>query len=72
MPYAIGASARYSTTNGPAGQVHWEESRNVYLGAERLRCQADRLLRAVVVGVLPDPSVSFSPEDVGGRVTAAF
>ena len=40
LPYAIGASAKYSTTNGPAGQVYWED-RNVFGGAERLRLQAD-------------------------------
>ena len=40
LPYAVGASAKYSTTNGPAGQVYWED-RNVFGGAERLRLQAD-------------------------------
>ena len=40
LPYAIGASAKYSTTNGPEGQVYWED-RNVFGGAERLRLQAD-------------------------------
>jgi translocation and assembly module TamA len=40
LPYALGASAKYSTTNGPAGQVYWED-RNVSGGAERLRLQAD-------------------------------
>ena len=36
LPYAVGASAKYSTTNGPAGQVYAED-RNVFGGAERLR-----------------------------------
>ena len=40
LPYALGASAKYSTTNGPADQVYWED-RNVFGGAERLRLQAD-------------------------------
>ena len=40
LPYAIGASVKYSTTNGPEGQVYWED-RNVFGGAERLRLQAD-------------------------------
>ncbi len=40
LPYGVGASAQYSTTNGPTGQVYWED-RNVFGGAERLRLQAD-------------------------------
>ena len=40
LPYAVGASMKYSTTNGPEGQVYWED-RNVFGGAERLRLQAD-------------------------------
>ena len=40
LPYSIGASMKYSTTNGPEGQVYWED-RNVFGGAERLRLQAD-------------------------------
>ena len=40
LPYAVGVSAKYSTTNGPAGQAYWED-RNVFGGAERLRLQAD-------------------------------
>jgi translocation and assembly module TamA len=40
LPYAFGASMKYSTTNGPEGQVYWED-RNVFGGAERLRLQAD-------------------------------
>ena len=29
LPYAVGASAKYSTTNGPAGQVYWEDRNRV-------------------------------------------
>ena len=44
LPYAVGASANYSTINGPAGQVYWED-RNLFGGAERLRLQADIFTR---------------------------
>ncbi len=70
MPYAIGASAKYSTTNGPTGQVYWED-RNVFGGAERLRLQAD-LFYAPPWWVTSQSIRDFSIHDLGGRVSASF
>jgi translocation and assembly module TamA len=70
LPYAIGASAKYSTTNGPAGQVYWED-RNVFGGAERLRLQAD-VFYAPPWYVSSPTIQNFSPEDIGGRISASF
>ena len=70
LPYAVGASANYSTTNGPAGQVYWED-RNVFGGAERLRLQAD-LFYAPPWYVTSQSLRDFSIHDLGGRVSASF
>ncbi len=70
LPYAVGASAQYSTTNGPAGQVYWED-RNVFGGAELLRLQAD--IFYAPPWYVTNPSIQgFSIHDLGGRVSASF
>jgi translocation and assembly module TamA len=70
LPYAIGASAKYSTTNGPAGEVYWED-RNVFGGAERLRLQAD-VFYAPPWYVASQNISSFSSNDLGYRLSASF
>ena len=70
LPYAVGASAKYSTTNGPAGQVYWED-RNVFGGAERLRLQADLFYAQPNSGFWPDFE-RFSTGGLGGRISASF
>ena len=70
LPYAIGASAKYSTTNGPAGQVYWED-RNLFGGAERLRLQAD-IFYAPPWYIFSQPLNSFSIHDLGWRFSASF
>ena len=70
LPYAIGASAKYSTTNGPAGQVYWED-RNVFGGAERLRLQAD-VFYAPPWYVTSQDIRNFSIDDLGYRFSASF
>jgi translocation and assembly module TamA len=70
LPYAIGASAKYSTTNGPEGQVYWED-RNVFGGAERLRLQAD-VFYAPPWFIASQSLRDFSANDIGGRISARF
>ena len=70
LPFAVGASAKYSTTNGPAGQVYWED-RNVFGGAERLRLQAD-VFYAPPWYVTSQNIQSFSINDIGWRFSASF
>jgi translocation and assembly module TamA len=70
LPYAVGASMKYSTTNGPEGQVYWED-RNVFGGAERLRLQAD-VFYAPPWFIASQSLRNFSPDDIGGRVSASF
>jgi translocation and assembly module TamA len=70
LPYAIGASAKYSTTNGPAGQVYWED-RNVFGGAERLRLQGD-VFYAPPWFIASQSLGHFSADDIGGRISASF
>jgi len=70
LPFAVGASAKYSTTNGPAGQVYWED-RNVFGGAERLRLQAD-VFYAPPWYVTSQNIESFSINDIGWRFSASF
>jgi len=70
LPYAVGASVQYSTTNGPAGQVYWED-RNVFGGAEHLRLQAD--IFYAPPWYVTSPNVQdFSIHDLGGRLSASF
>ncbi len=70
LPYAVGASAQYSTTNGPGGQVYWED-RNVFGGAERLRLQAD-IFYAPPWYITSQSVQDFSIHDLGGRLSASF
>jgi translocation and assembly module TamA len=70
LPYAVGGSALYSTTNGPAGQVYWED-RNVFGGAERLRLQAD-LFYAPPWYQTTRSVKDVSINDLGGRISASF
>jgi translocation and assembly module TamA len=70
LPYAFGASMKYSTTNGPEGQVYWED-RNVFGGAERLRLQAD-IFYAPPWYIASQSLTHFSSNDIGGRVSASF
>ena len=70
LPYAIGASVKYSTTNGPEGQVYWED-RNVFGGAERLRLQAS-VFYAPPWFIASQSLRNFSPDDIGGRISASF
>ena len=70
LPYAFGASMKYSTTNGPEGQVYWED-RNVFGGAERLRLQAD-VFYAPPWFIASQSLRHFSSDDIGGRVSASF
>ena len=70
LPYAVGASAKYSTTNGPAGQVYWED-RNVFGGAEQLRLQAD-VFYAPPWFITSQDIRSFSIHDLGWRFSASF
>jgi translocation and assembly module TamA len=70
LPYAVGASMKYSTTNGPEGQVYWED-RNVFGGAERLRLQAD-VFYAPPWFIASQSLRHFSSDDIGGRVSASF
>jgi translocation and assembly module TamA len=70
LPYAVGASMKYSTTNGPEGQVYWED-RNVFGGAERLRLQGD-VFYAPPWFIASQSLRHFSADDIGGRISANF
>ena len=70
LPYAVGGAVQYSTTNGPAGQVYWED-RNVFGGAEQLRVQAD-IFYAPPWYVTSPNLQSYSIHDLGGRLSASF
>jgi translocation and assembly module TamA len=70
LPYAVGASAKYSTTEGPASQVYWED-RNVFGGAERLRLSADIFYAPPNDGLVQTWG-TFKGDDIGGRLAASF
>lgn len=70
-PRLIGASAQYSTVDGPAVNAYWAH-RNLFGGAERLRLDAALFFaqRGSTDG-LPDFE-EFDWEDLGGRLSASF
>ena len=68
--HAVGLSANYSSTNGPAAQAYWED-RNLFGGAERLRLQADLFYAQPNSGFWPDFE-RFSTGGLGGRLSASF
>jgi translocation and assembly module TamA len=70
LPYSVGAAVKYSTTNGPEGQVYWED-RNVFGGAERLRLQGS-VFYAPPWYIASQSLNHFSSDDIGGRVSASF
>ncbi len=68
--HAIGATAQYSTIDGPSAQVYWED-RNLFGGAEYLRLEATATYAPANTG----PAQNFggiSDADLGGRVAAHF
>jgi translocation and assembly module TamA len=70
LPYAVGGSVQYSTTNGPAGQVYWED-RNVFGGAEQLRLQAD-IFYAPPWYVTSPNLQRYSIHDLDGRLSTSI
>ena len=71
LPYAVGASAKYSTTNGPAGQVYWED-RNVFGGAEQPAPAGGPLLRAAMVRDVPEPRGLLDQRSRRTAISASF
>jgi translocation and assembly module TamA len=66
-PRLIGASARYSTVDGPALRTYWTH-RNLFGGAERLRLEADLFYTTLD----RDAGRSAELSDLGGRFAASF
>ncbi|WP_312896905.1 autotransporter assembly complex protein TamA [Microvirga soli] len=69
-PRIIGASAQYSTTDGPALRAYWAH-RNLFGGAERLRFEGN-LFYLTEDGGQPDRDQDFDWSDLGGRFRASF
>ncbi len=68
--HAFGASAQYSTIDGPTGQVYWED-RNLFGGAEFLRLEAALLYAPETIGPLQTIG-GLSDSNLGGRLAAHF
>ena len=68
--HAFGASAQYSSIDGPLGQVYWED-RNLFGGAEYLRLQGDLLYAPSAFGQLQTLG-ALSNTNLGGRLSAHF
>ena len=71
LPRLIGASARYSTTDGPAAKAYWVH-RNLFGGAERLRLEADLFYTVLDRDGRDRRSRQFEWKDLGGRLSASF
>ena len=70
LPYAVGVSAKYSSTNGPAGQAYWED-RNLFGDRSAFRLEADLFYAQPNSGFWPDFQ-RFSTGGLGGRLSASF
>ncbi len=70
LPRVFGASAQFSTTDGPSTRVYWTH-RNLFGGAERLRLEASAFYLTQGGGALFDSSRNVF-DDLGGRVSASF
>jgi len=70
QPRVIGASAQYSTTDGPAVRAYWAH-RNLFGGAERLRLEGS-VFYLTEDGGRPDREKDSTWEDLGGRFRASF
>jgi translocation and assembly module TamA len=71
LPRLVGASARYSTTDGPAARAYWVH-RNLFGGAERLRLEADLFYTVLDRDGRERRGRQFEWKDLGGRVAASF
>jgi translocation and assembly module TamA len=69
-PRIIGASAQYSTTDGPALRAYWAH-RNLFGGAERLRLEGS-IFYLTENGGQPDRNEDPGWDDLGGRFRASF
>ncbi len=67
-PRLVGASARYSTVDGPALKAYWAH-RNLFGGAERLRLDADLFYTPLD---RDGKMLRFKTENIGGRLAASF
>lgn len=67
-PRLVGASARYSTVDGPALRAYWAH-RNLFGGAERLRLDADLFYTPLD---RDGRNRGFRAEDLGGRFAVSF
>jgi len=70
LPRVLGASAQFSTTDGPSTRVYWTH-RNLFGGAERLRLEASAFYLTQGGGALFDRRRNVF-DDLGGRVSASF
>ncbi len=70
LPRVLGASAQFSTTDGPSTRVYWTH-RNLFGGAERLRLEASAFYLTEGGGDLFDRRRNVL-DDMGGRVSASF
>ncbi len=71
LPRLIGASARYSTRDGPAARAYWVH-RNLFGGAERLRLEANLFYTVLDRDGRDRRGRQFEWKDLGGRVAASF
>lgn len=70
QPRVIGASAQYSTTDGPALRAYWAH-RNLFGGAERLRLEGS-VFYLTESGGRPEDNKDWDWADLGGRLRANF
>ena len=71
LPYVVGVAAKYSTTDGPGGQIYWQD-RNLFGGAESLRLEGDLFVNPRNNGTRIASFRDLKFSDLGGRFKASF
>ena len=71
LRHSVGASAAYSTADGPTLRAWWMD-RNLFGGGERLRFDVEAGYATSTSGVQFKPIKKLDPENLNGRVKASF
>lgn len=71
LPHVVGFAAKYSSIDGPLGQVYWED-RNLFGGAEWLRLEADAFVNQPINGMSITSFRDITLDNLGWRFKSSF
>jgi translocation and assembly module TamA len=71
LPHVVGFAAKYSSIDGPLGQVYWED-RNLFGDAEWLRLEADTFVNQPINGTSITSFRDITLDNLGWRFKSSF